>query len=199
MSEFSKNRSTLPPLVVLTPHDLCPSTWSSVTLPSAPVFDRLIRLARETLEELSKLVREGWTETNDIRVSWNKMLWAALWACNRNITLWHSIFLVESNERLFLQRMFRTPLDDFDVLIHLHRRHLPRSHQAVDGMVTGCSHRMLNGCGRCTHLPVVDFDPAQIYLKELEVCVVAVFSVLFVFTIWSFLVCIFWLCPVLPW
>ena len=71
------------------------------------------------------------------------------------------------------QHIFRTPLQDYSVLIHLHQRHLPLLEQGVDvTMATRNSahkahiHKMSR---TCSHLPVVDFDPAQQYLRELEV------------------------------
>ena len=72
------------------------------------------------------------------------------------------------------QHIFRTPLQDYSVLIHLHQRHLPRLEQGVDvTMATrdsahkAHSHKMRRTM--CSHLPVVDFDPAQQYHRELEV------------------------------
>lgn len=80
-------------------------------------------------------------------------------------------------DRLFFspfQHIFRTPLQDYSLLIHLHQRHLPRLEQGVDvTMATRDSahkahiHKMSHT--KCSHLPVVDFDPAQQYLRELEV------------------------------
>ena len=72
------------------------------------------------------------------------------------------------------QHIFRTPLQDYSLLIHLHQRHLPRLEQGVDvTMATRDSahkahiHKMSHT--KCSRLPVVDFDPAQQYLRELEV------------------------------
>lgn len=63
-------------------------------------------------------------------------------------------------------------MDAFNVIIHLHKRHLPRSCQAVDAgtLATDSAHKTPNYMSKPTHLPVVDFDPALLYLKELEVC-----------------------------
>ena len=79
-----------------------------------------------------------------------------------------SLSLVHIN--LHTQQVFRPPLDDYNVLIHLHKRHLPFAHQAVDTMETGSSHKSHDHKRlHPTHLPVVNFNPVQIYLQELEV------------------------------
>ena len=73
-----------------------------------------------------------------------------------------------------MQQVFRPPLDDYSVLIHLHKRHLPLAHQAVDPVETGSSHQSHeHKRQRFTHLPVVDFNPVQNYLRELEVGICA--------------------------
>ena len=74
-----------------------------------------------------------------------------------------------------LQHIFRTPLRDYNVLIHLHQRHLPLLEQGVDVTMatrdpTHKAHTHRMGRTKCSHLPVVDFNPAQQYLRELEVC-----------------------------
>jgi len=74
-----------------------------------------------------------------------------------------------------LQQVFRTPLHDYSVLIHLHQRHLPLSEQGVDvTMATEGSphkpHSHRKGHEKYSHLPVVEFNPVQQYLQELEVC-----------------------------
>lgn len=74
-----------------------------------------------------------------------------------------------------LQHIFRTPLQDYSVLIHLHQRHLPLLEQGVDvTMATRDpahkAHTHRTSRTKCSHLPVVDFNPAQRYLCELEVC-----------------------------
>ena len=84
------------------------------------------------------------------------------------VSLSLSLSLVHIN--LHTQQVFRPPLDDYNVLIHLHKRHLPFAHQAVDIMETGSSHKSHDHKRlHPTHLPVVNFNPVQIYLKELEV------------------------------
>ena len=74
-----------------------------------------------------------------------------------------------------LQQVFRTPLHDYNVLIHLHQRHLPLSEQGVDvtGAAEGSPHKPhphRKGHEMYSHLPVVGFNPVQQYLQELEVC-----------------------------
>ena len=67
------------------------------------------------------------------------------------------------------QQCFRPPLDDYHVIIHLHKEHLPRYEQAVDAMATSSTQQHIRYKHKCTHLPVIDFDPVQKYLQELEV------------------------------
>lgn len=57
-SEFTKNRPSLPPLVIVTPHDVqrLSSPWTSANSPSPPVFRRLQQLAREAGDMLTKLM-----------------------------------------------------------------------------------------------------------------------------------------------
>lgn len=67
------------------------------------------------------------------------------------------------------KQIFRTPLQDYSVLIHLHKRHLPLSEQGVDAMATGSTHRTHPMKHRkYSHMPVVDFNPVDKYLSELE-------------------------------
>ena len=66
-----------------------------------------------------------------------------------------------------LQVVFREPLDDYDALIHLDKKHVPRSAQAVDATPTSCH---THGTKHAHNtMPVVNFDPVQLYLQELEV------------------------------
>ena len=66
-----------------------------------------------------------------------------------------------------MKQVFRPPLEDYDVLIELDSRQLPRYYQSVDSTIVlkppkdkAVSHDVF---------PVVDFDPAAIYLNELRV------------------------------
>ena len=70
---------------------------------------------------------------------------------------------------VLFQCLFRTPLHDFDLLIHLNKKHVPLSQLAVDTMATGPTPHKPNWPYKPTHFPVVNFDPAQLFLKELEV------------------------------
>ena len=60
-------------------------------------------------------------------------------------------------------------MSDYNVLIHLHKKHLPLVGQGVDvAMVTDSTHPQHHS-HRSTHIPVTDFNPAEKYLTELEV------------------------------
>lgn len=72
---------------------------------------------------------------------------------------------------MLVQVALRPPLDAYDVLIHLHPKHVPLLCQAVDRPA-------INFCRgvRCEAappdgglLPVIDYNPVSIYLAELRV------------------------------
>jgi len=64
------------------------------------------------------------------------------------------------------KQIFRPPLDHYDVIIHLHSRLLPRRAQALDKGKHPAEEASLSRPS--VLLPVVNFDPAQLYLKELK-------------------------------
>ena len=70
-----------------------------------------------------------------------------------------------------LQRIFRPPLDVFDVLIYLKHYMLARQHEAVDiTEETNCpEYKLTADPEEKQPMPVYDFDPAQMYYKELQV------------------------------
>ena len=67
----------------------------------------------------------------------------------------------------FSQQIFRPPLDHYDVIIHLHSRLLPRRTQALDKGKHLAEE--VSFSRPPVLLPVVNFDPAQLYLEELKV------------------------------
>ena len=65
-----------------------------------------------------------------------------------------------------LQEIFRPPLDEYDVIINVHRHLIPRRHEALDchkPRTAPTSHH------HDSEMPVVDFDPVQCYITELKV------------------------------
>ena len=56
----------------------------------------------------------------------------------------------------------------YDVLIHLNMKHLPRQHEAVD-ITTETNLPVYGKVQEENRFPVTDFDPVQMYLKELRV------------------------------
>ena len=75
--------------------------------------------------------------------------------------------------RLFsfrFQQVFRSPMTGYNVLIHLHKKHLPLAAQGVDvAMATDSTHSKQSRRGHPIHFPITDFNPVEKYLKELEV------------------------------
>lgn len=71
LSDFAKSRSSLPPLVLVTPHDQgLSSPWTSLSSPCGPVLHRLQQLAREAMGVVSQLVLETRIpDTEDVKVS----------------------------------------------------------------------------------------------------------------------------------
>ncbi|XP_015283672.1 PREDICTED: nucleolar protein 6 [Gekko japonicus] len=69
-----------------------------------------------------------------------------------------------------MNMVFRPPLDLYDVLIHLNPKQIPRHLQAVDRPVKSFSRGMLasDAAVKTLAFPVVDYDPVQLYLRELQ-------------------------------
>lgn len=65
------------------------------------------------------------------------------------------------------KQIFRPPIQDYDVLIQLNRKHIAQAHLALDN-TTGVTTDTATSRKKSTKLPVVDFDPVKIYMKELE-------------------------------
>eukprot|EP00058_Branchiostoma_floridae_P009064 XP_002594552.1 hypothetical protein BRAFLDRAFT_279825 [Branchiostoma floridae] len=70
------------------------------------------------------------------------------------------------------KQVFRPPLDIYDVIIHLNPWNVPRRSEGVDYLkLKGCRDVPTDGGmgqGSKEILPVVEFDPVQMYLEELE-------------------------------
>ncbi|XP_065909651.1 nucleolar protein 6-like [Dysidea avara] len=70
-----------------------------------------------------------------------------------------------SQSEIDYKQIFRPPLQDYHVLIHLHKKHVVQTQCSVDSTMDGHSTVMSR---KMLKLPVVDFDPVKLYLKELE-------------------------------
>ena len=66
------------------------------------------------------------------------------------------------------QKVFRPTLGMFDILIHLDPKQLPRKHEHLDYPDNGpkLSYGKSENFGK---MPVTDFDPAALYVKDLRV------------------------------
>ncbi|XP_051786056.1 nucleolar protein 6-like [Erpetoichthys calabaricus] len=66
--------------------------------------------------------------------------------------------------------VFRSPLNIYDVLIHLNPKRVPRQAQAIDMPTVTFSRGALfsEAAGTKAFMPIVEFDPVSIYLKELR-------------------------------
>lgn len=58
-------------------------------------------------------------------------------------------------------------MDGYDVIIHLASRFVPRIREAVDA--NGDARFQLRTKGSVDKLPVTDFDPVRLYVKDLKV------------------------------
>uniref|UniRef100_A0A8C5TKB3 Nucleolar protein 6 n=1 Tax=Malurus cyaneus samueli TaxID=2593467 RepID=A0A8C5TKB3_9PASS len=68
-----------------------------------------------------------------------------------------------------VKMVFRPPLDFYDVLIHLNTNHIPRHLESVDRPVKSVSRGVVKNSSAGNILfPVVDYDPVQLYLRELR-------------------------------
>ncbi|XP_061469328.1 nucleolar protein 6 isoform X2 [Rhineura floridana] len=69
-----------------------------------------------------------------------------------------------------VKMVFRPPLDFYDVLIHLNPKQIPRHLEAVDRPAKSFSRGMLKSDAAVNTFafPVVDYDPVQFYLQELQ-------------------------------
>ena len=62
--------------------------------------------------------------------------------------------------------MFRTPLTDYNVIIHINKQHVSRIKECIDHTPsTHISSRLQNP----KHIPIVNFDPVEQYVHILEV------------------------------
>ncbi|CAH3109711.1 unnamed protein product [Porites lobata] len=64
------------------------------------------------------------------------------------------------------KQIFRPPLDHYDVIVHLHSGLLPRGNQALDRLKPVTEPASL--LRHSVLLPVVNFDPVQLYVRELK-------------------------------
>lgn len=69
--------------------------------------------------------------------------------------------------------VFRPPLDAYDVLIHLVPQQVPLLAKAVDASALSFQQGTFRGEPAASGgaLPVIDYNPVQLYLSELRVCV----------------------------
>ncbi|KAM8802879.1 nucleolar protein 6 [Rhynchonycteris naso] len=67
-----------------------------------------------------------------------------------------------------IRTVFRPPLDMYDVLIRLNSRHIPRHRQAVDWPAASFCRGLLSKSGRSSLMPVLGYDPPQLYLAQLR-------------------------------
>jgi U3 small nucleolar RNA-associated protein 22 len=74
-----------------------------------------------------------------------------------------------------LQQLFKTPLDDYNFIIHLKAAVVPRAHEAVTPDATAWQSKYKNASSLKSSSATygnelrVDFDPVAMYLREVEV------------------------------
>lgn len=86
-------------------------------------------------------------------------MWKALWSSSQ----------LSVGTTVLPQTVFRPPLDMYDVLIRLSPRHIPRHRQAVDSPAASFCRGLLNEPGPSSLMPVLGYDPPQLYLAQLRV------------------------------
>lgn len=67
-----------------------------------------------------------------------------------------------------IRTVFRQPLDMYDVLICLSPSHIPQHRQAVDSPAASSSWGLMREPGPLSLMPVLGYDPPQLYLKQLR-------------------------------
>ncbi|XP_075439397.1 nucleolar protein 6 isoform X2 [Ascaphus truei] len=78
--------------------------------------------------------------------------------------------LMDPSGKHDIKMVFRPPLDLYDVLIHLNPKQIPRHRESVDQPAKSFLRGLLKKDAPVKALlfPVVDYDPVQLYLKELR-------------------------------
>ncbi|XP_072166858.1 nucleolar protein 6-like [Diadema setosum] len=68
------------------------------------------------------------------------------------------------------KKIFRPPLEPYDVIIHLRDKLVTRRHEAIDASQGAVTSRLLTlkTSQGAKQLPVINFDPVQCYLRELR-------------------------------
>ncbi|KAK3096655.1 hypothetical protein FSP39_002142 [Pinctada imbricata] len=135
-SRFQKERTTLPLMFIATPEDKTMSIWTR-KMPTAPLLNRMMLLAQESLHILSENVGSG---------------------------------VIRSME---YKRIFRPPLELYDVILHLDMKQCARRHQALDSLTQDNVICPTYGVRKtqkreAMFMPVTDYDPVQLYLRDLK-------------------------------
>lgn len=127
-SNFTTQRSQYPSMFIVTPLNRITSHWTK-SRPVYPVFNRLLLLAKESLDMITKLVNDT------------------------------DLFSID------LKEVFRTPLTDYNVIIHINKQHVSRIKECIDHTPSiHISSRLQNP----KHIPIVNFDPVEQYVHILE-------------------------------
>lgn len=169
-------RAHLPPVCLVTEHDRTGACWTR-TGPSATVLHRLAAFARASLAGLDRMLRgDCAVDEADVRVRRRaaprgEARLALCRACHG---------FADSGRRgprgpRGRQRLFLTPLDDYDAIIELNGGRLPRRAEAIAGG-TGAQgdadeamlFKNLTAPGTAAAVPFAGFDPVERYAQELQ-------------------------------
>ncbi|KAK2492692.1 hypothetical protein MC885_005880 [Smutsia gigantea] len=169
-SGFLATRTQLPIMVIITPHDRKNSIWTQDG-PSPQVQSHLcpqicvFSLSRE--KQAQPELRETWVRSNLTDI-------CSLQILQQLVVLAAKALLVLEKQLMDpqgpgdIRMVFRPPLDMYDVLIRLSPRHIPRHRQAVDSPAASFCRGLLSEPGPSSLMPVLGYDPAQLYLTQLR-------------------------------
>jgi U3 small nucleolar RNA-associated protein 22 len=139
--DFVKRRSQLPPLFIVTPEDKSVSVWTKHLAPV--LLYRIQILAKQALSVLKVALLEHCDQQEQIEAKKNRK------------------FVQQ------IKKVFRADTNEFDVLIYMKKLMNPRSCDGIDA--SSVPHFYEHSSSKKeAFLPIVDFDPVQIYLSELR-------------------------------
>ncbi|XP_002731732.1 nucleolar protein 6, partial [Saccoglossus kowalevskii] len=131
LEKFKCDRSQHPAMFISTPLYKLSSPWTTPD-PSTQVLQRLILLARESLQLLEQQMSDCYEQQQDYK------------------------------------QIFRPPVGVYDVIIHLKSKYLSKCDHAIDYVRGNVIEKSQKGEDNRKILPVVNFDPAEKYLQELQ-------------------------------
>lgn len=155
-TNFTASRSTLPPLYIVTPYENKKNSIYSKNAPSFQILARMQILATEALFQIQSIMFDNLS--NNINVIENPFHFT------------YSRY-VQNNISFFFQPIFTPNLEGFDVKIRIKKNFNPLRHLNIDqSFVQRAPEKLkLYEKNDKEFIPIIDFDPIQVYLENLRV------------------------------